>query len=84
MGVSSSDPSPLVRGRLRSIILVARLDLPLPGGERVGVRGFGIILANSVPPHPLASLATSPHWGEVKIESRSRGAAARELRHDIL
>jgi hypothetical protein len=54
------------------------LYLPLPSGERVGVRGYRVRSQNSDPPHPLASLTTSPQRGEVKIESRSRDADAPE------
>jgi hypothetical protein len=47
--------------------------LPLPVGERAGVRGF-VPSQSPEPPHPTASRSTSPRRGEVK-----RAYAARSL-----
>jgi len=64
----SLDLSPLGRGdrnlRLPRPLRLAGARLPLPGGERVGVRGFGSLRKTSAPepPHPrsLCSLDLSP------------------------
>ena len=40
--------------------------LPLPIGERVGVRGQRVTTTQTFPPHPAASRPTSPQWGEVE------------------
>jgi len=50
--------------------------LPLPVGERVGVRGCRVWSQNSEPPTHSLSLATSRHWGEVTRASRSHALRA--------
>ena len=45
-------------------VRLAQAELPLPWGERAGVRGQGPF-DKLIPPHPLALLATSPRRGEV-------------------
>ena len=85
--VRSFHPSPFARGaekdhRSRCAVGVSSVSSPLPSGERepntegaTRVRGDRPRKsAPSNPPHPLATLATSPHRGEVKINQRSRCA----------
>jgi error-prone DNA polymerase len=61
-GLSEQDARRIVAARNSGAVHEQRHELgalPLPFGERVGVRGIGS-LEKSGPPHPLASLATSP------------------------
>ena len=68
--------------QIRSRHALASLSSPLPSGEREpstegARRERGNRPRKSAPlgpPHPLATLATSPHWGEVDMEIRSRDA----------
>src|SRR5712691_3934094 len=49
--------------------------LPLPIGERVGVRGQRVSTTRIIPPHPAASRPTSPRWGEACPRASDRAAA---------
>src|SRR5262249_5525305 len=52
--------------RLSLLLQQAPLGLPLPGGERVGVRGFGSISSVGTPSPDALRASTSPLRGEVE------------------
>ena len=72
---STSSSGACVMPKLPLLLLL----LPLPEGERVGVRGFLTPIARAAAPHPAALRPTSPRRGKVKrpVRAPPRGTRPR-------